>query len=78
MTIERSPASLISTPPTTRRSLRFYAGVPRAQARAMLAIVNRGWSPEAWKAEQKRLDRHAHAEKKAAAAREATQSPAAA
>lgn len=65
MTIERSPASKISTPSTPRQTLRFYAGLPRGLARDMLAIVNKGWTPEAWKAEQRRIDRREHALKQA-------------
>ena len=47
----------ISTLRCPKHSLRYYAGLPRALAKSMLTIVNQGWSPEAWKAEQQRLNR---------------------
>lgn len=56
MSAPRSAASLVPTPRTPRRTLRFYAGVPRALARQLLATVNQGWTPEAWRAEQKRIN----------------------
>ncbi len=42
---------------TPRYTLRSYVGLPRSLRRDMLALVNRGYTPEEWKAEQARLKR---------------------
>lgn len=46
----------VGTPPRTERraTLRDYPGVPHALKRELLAVVNRGYTPEQWRAEQAR------------------------
>ncbi len=52
---------------TPRYTLRSYVGLPRSLRRDMLALVNRGYTPEEWKTEQARQKR-ARAKEQALAA----------